>query len=89
MRKAELPIICPDCSKTFTSEGARDMHRRAKHKIKVHAFSDLADSLKSRQAPTQPRTAAKAKSRVSGNLILVLAVLGLLLASGAVVFFGQ
>lgn len=64
MRKADLPFVCPDCNKPFDSEGARAMHRRAKHKVKVHSFGDLAENLKARGIPEMG-----AKQHARGNLI--------------------
>lgn len=45
MRKADLPFVCEDCSKTFPSNAAKEMHRKAKHKVRVHSFGDLKDMI--------------------------------------------
>lgn len=54
MRKQGLPFACDQCKQTFNSKGAREMHRKTNHQVRVHSFAEVADQLRERTAP-RPR----------------------------------
>ncbi len=50
MRKEGLPFPCGEngCRESFISKGARNQHKKAKHRIKVHSFGDLKDMIENK-----------------------------------------
>jgi hypothetical protein len=53
MKARDLPFVCDECNDTFASKGARNQHKKAKHRIKVHTFGDLAQELNMRSQPQE------------------------------------
>lgn len=79
MRKEGLPFPCGECKESFISKGAREMHRKTKHQVKVHSFGDLADELKRRDEAKARRTRA--------GVPLTLAVVALIASLASAGFY--
>ncbi len=85
MRKEGLPFPCDECKESFVSKGARNQHKKAKHRVKVHSFGDLKDMIENKpnivQGGNRPSRAQRwfhtAKELPAGVIVAIALFLGL------------